>query len=132
MAQSSYHILVIDDDRLVLRVTREVLEADGHRVITADNGQAGIDVFLLKRQSGDSFHLVITDFNMPDMEGDKVAGILRESCPEVSIILLTASSDPKDLARIPPALFDLILTKPCSAGDLRNAILQCRQKTRVA
>jgi CheY-like chemotaxis protein len=42
---SSLRVLVIDDDPLVTEVLRDILERDGHRVMTADGGETGIGLF---------------------------------------------------------------------------------------
>jgi PAS domain S-box-containing protein len=51
-------ILIVDDDPLILKSLREVLEADGHSVTTTDGGQAGIDALLSVRAKGNPFPIV--------------------------------------------------------------------------
>jgi hypothetical protein len=58
-------ILVVDDDPLIIRALCETLESDGHEVITANGGQAGIDAFCTAQGRGKPFSIVITDLGMP-------------------------------------------------------------------
>ncbi|MDQ1389395.1 MAG: hypothetical protein QOF56_2849, partial [Acidobacteriaceae bacterium] len=55
---SSARILVVDDDPLIIRVLCEVLERDGHEVIAANGGKAGIDAFSTAQRQGKPFAVV--------------------------------------------------------------------------
>jgi len=55
------YILIIDDDPDILKIFKQFLESEGHTVVTACNGQEGIDVFRMKPAE-----LIITDMVMPD------------------------------------------------------------------
>src|SRR3979411_1128901 len=70
---SRFRILVVDDDPLVLRVLCDSLEKDGHDVITAKGGEAGIDAFSAAQRQGKPFAVIITDLGMPRVDGRKVA-----------------------------------------------------------
>ena len=54
-------ILLVDDDPLLLKSLRDILEADGHSVQSAQGGQAGIDAFLAALARAEPFAAVITD-----------------------------------------------------------------------
>ena len=66
-------ILLADDDPLLLESLRAELEADGHHVMTADDGQSAIDAFEAADKAGAPFAAVITDFVMPIVDGRKVS-----------------------------------------------------------
>ena len=82
-------ILVIDDDPILIRSLREVLEADGHAIETALGGEAGIAAFVSARVAGQEFEVVMTDLGMPRIDGRKVAAAVKQSSPATPIILLT-------------------------------------------
>lgn len=67
-------ILVIDDERGILRVIHEALTRFGHQVVTAEDGIEGIQKF-----DDGSFDMVITDMGMPRMDGNAVAQYIRNS-----------------------------------------------------
>lgn len=91
LAQASgYTILVIDDQEEILTSVRLLLEREGHRVITASNGQEGVDLFRL-----DNVHLVIVDFFMPKMTGEDVVKEIRRLNSDVQILLQTGYSGEK-------------------------------------
>lgn len=118
-------ILTVDDDPLVQRALRTVLENDGHTVAAADGGQAGIDQFHAALLRGEPFALVITDLGMPYVDGRRVASAIKAMAPATPVILLTgwgqriASED--DL----PADVDRVLSKPPKLLELREAIAAC-------
>ncbi len=79
---ASQRILVIDDDPLILNAMRLVLESDHHRVATACGGAAGIAAFESACSAGEFFHVVMTDLNMPSVDGHN-AGPAKAIAPQL-------------------------------------------------
>ncbi|HXG17651.1 MAG TPA: response regulator [Methylomirabilota bacterium] len=77
-------ILVIDDEEFVRDMLRQMLEAEGHSVVEAPNGAAGLR--LLREQKP---ALVITDILMPEKEGIETIRELRKVAPHVKIIAIS-------------------------------------------
>ena len=67
-------ILVIDDNAVVLEVTRSTLEHAGFRVVTRDRASGAIAAVLQERPD-----LVLLDVNMPNMTGDSLADVLSRT-----------------------------------------------------
>src|SRR3979490_2255982 len=84
---SRLRLLVIDDDPLLLKSLRDALEADGHIVTIANDGQAGIDTCRAARERGEMFAAVITDLGMPYVDGRKVAGAGKDTSPSRPVIM---------------------------------------------
>ncbi|MDH5632802.1 MAG: response regulator [Gammaproteobacteria bacterium] len=86
-AHASTHILLVDDDRLVLATLATGLQQQGYRVTTADSGEPALERF--REHTPD---LVVLDYRMPGMTGPEVAQqMLAEAyCP---IIMLSAYDD---------------------------------------
>jgi len=79
-------ILVIDDEMDMLMMLRMLIEDNtGHSVETTNNPSEG-----LKRLSGESFDLVITDLKMPGIDGMELFAEIRKSVPHLPVILITA------------------------------------------
>ncbi|MBW4053398.1 MAG: response regulator [Proteobacteria bacterium] len=115
-------ILLVDDDPLLIKSLRDILEGDGHRVTAADGGQHGIDEFTAAQKREMPFEVVITDLGMPYVDGRRVAAAVRAASPTTPIILLTgwgrrllAEND------IPPHV-DRVLGKPPKLMELRAAL----------
>ena len=63
------HILAIDDDEAILSVLHELIEDLGYDAKVAHNGEEGLELY----NNGHNFDLVITDINMPLLDGNEVA-----------------------------------------------------------
>ena len=78
-------ILVLDDTEVIRAMIRRWLEVEGHEVVEAPDGDAGIRLF--REQPAD---LVITDLIMPEKDGIEVIKELHEDYPDVKIIAISA------------------------------------------
>jgi CheY-like chemotaxis protein len=116
-------ILVIDDDPLLIKSLRDILEADGHEVSTANGGQEGIDAFQAALQRGTPFAVVISDLGMPYVDGRKVAGAIKHLSPATPFILLTGWGQRLIAEGDIPEHVDRVLSKPPKLKQLREALL---------
>jgi PAS domain S-box-containing protein len=117
-------ILIVDDDPMVIKSLREVLEMDGQQVTIAHGGRAGIDTFASSYNQAKPFDLVITDLGMPEVDGATVALATKSISPATPVILLTGWG--QRLAgdnEIPPGV-DRVLSKPPKLKELRNAFME--------
>ncbi|MEZ4590718.1 MAG: PAS domain S-box protein [Chloroflexota bacterium] len=83
-ANLSGTVLVIDDQDAILSVAEDMLTARGMQVLLANNGPAGIQLFLAQKERID---LVLLDLKMPGMGGDEVFAQLKAISPEVRVII---------------------------------------------
>jgi PAS domain S-box-containing protein len=121
-------ILVVDDDPLIIRALCETLESDGHEVITANGGQAGIDAFSAAQGRGKPFSIVITDLGMPRVDGRKVARFVKGSSGSTPVILLTGWGQRLMAEGDVPPEVDRVLSKPPKLRDLREALTLCSSR----
>ena len=78
-------ILVIDDDPSLRRVTEYNLTSSGFHVLTADSGQAGLDMFETREPD-----LVVSDVKLGDISGLEVLEKIKNISPEIPVIIITA------------------------------------------
>lgn len=117
-----FRILLVDDDEMVRdKVLKEILLRDGHSVVTADGGQAGLDLFRLALAE-QKFDLVITDLGMPYLDGHQVARYIKAESPDTPVILLTGWGMSVRAEQEIPKEVDLVLSKPPRLEELRHAI----------
>jgi two-component system, cell cycle sensor histidine kinase and response regulator CckA len=91
-------ILVIEDEEAVRELTKTTLESYGYRVVTARNGVQGIDRF---KEYKDEIRLLVTDTDMPHMEGMGAIRAIKELRPELPVIIASGSKgDTEQLRRI--------------------------------
>lgn len=119
-------ILVVDDNRVMLNIIRFNLQRAGFAVAVALDGCEAWDLL----QAGD-IDLVITDYQMPRMNGEKLCRRLREdaSLSNTPVILLSAKGLELDLARLQEevGLYDIIY-KPFSPSRLVATIHACLEE----
>lgn len=117
-------LLVVDDDPLLLKSLRNILESDGHVIVTANDGKAGIEAFLVAQGRGDNFAAVITDLGMPYVDGRKVASAVKAASPSTPVILLTGWGQRLVSEDDVPAHVDQVLSKPPKLRELREALVR--------
>ncbi|MFC4427077.1 response regulator transcription factor [Deinococcus navajonensis] len=109
-------ILVIEDDPDIRRIVKLDLEDAGFRVLTAENGAAGLTA--VQEQNPD---LVVLDLGLPDVSGEEVALRIRKTS-HVPIVVLTAFDDVEQKIHLLCAGADDYLTKPFDPGELAGRI----------
>jgi signal transduction histidine kinase/CheY-like chemotaxis protein len=117
-------ILSVDDDPLLIKSLRDALEADGHAVVTANGGQAGIDAFRAAEERDEHFAVVITDLGMPYVDGRKVASAIKNDSPSTPVILLTGWGQRLVAEGDIPPYVDRVLNKPPKLKELRAALAE--------
>ena len=113
----SGRILVVDDDRTVLDMVSRYLEFLGFEVGLAGNGLEALSLFL---QS--SFDLVLTDFQMPAMDGLSLARHIKDRSPRTPVILLTGSDRETVQKKVERGPVDSVIFKPFRLKDLQTTI----------
>lgn len=108
-------VLIIDNDEDLLTALSTRIEHMGYRCVTARTGAQGLSEF-----HDDTIDLVITDMNMPVLDGASVIKQIRQNC-QTPIIIVTGFK--KDLCRNLAGLPDIqIIEKPFNSQDLMDAI----------
>jgi two-component system cell cycle response regulator CpdR len=114
--------LVVDDDSSVRTYVQAILHAQDHMTLQAEDGRQALEI--VKTLDG-SVDLIITDLQMPGMDGLSFAHAVRSSFPRVPIILMSGYGDPGS-----PFEF---LEKPFSWATLLGTVRSVlASKTRVA
>jgi len=119
MVKIGKKILVIDDEAHIRRVIEVKLKKQGYQVITARNGQEGLD--LIHSQQPDA---VVTDINMPLMGGDelcKMTDDLKKERPFLTLII-TARISPEEQAWVKEMRDTQLMEKPFSPARLVECI----------
>jgi signal transduction histidine kinase/ActR/RegA family two-component response regulator len=124
-------ILLVDDDPMLIKSLRDILEQDGHVVTVAEGGQKGIDLFAAALAQRTPFALVITDLGMPYVDGRKVAASIKAASAETPVVMLTGWGR-RLLAEhdIPPHV-DRVLSKPPRLAEVRAALVELTSPAQV-
>jgi DNA-binding response OmpR family regulator len=106
-------VLVVEDEAPMRMALEDVLKADLYRVLTAADGQAGIDVAIAERPD-----LVVLDIMLPRIDGLAVCAELRRAGVEAPVLMLTARGQVSDRVAGLDAGADDYLVKPFSTDEL--------------
>ena len=122
MRQAAYKILVVDDEPdvepLILQRMRRDIRRRKYEFVFAQNGIEAIDVL----NENDDIDMVISDINMPQMDGLTLLGQISEINPNIRSIIVSAYGDMKNIrTAMNRGAFDFV-TKPLDFGDLRVTI----------
>ncbi|MDX9781860.1 MAG: response regulator, partial [Bacteroidales bacterium] len=110
-------ILVVEDDKITRRLIKEILSRGGYEVIEGEDGSQALELF--KKEKPD---LVITDYQMPVMNGLRLLSEVRGINPAVPVIMLTGFGDiALTIKAIQIGAFDF-LEKPINAPQLKNVV----------
>lgn len=113
-------VLVIDDEAMVRKIVRKMLERSGHTVVEAENGKLGIEQ--LKTAT---FDLVVTDIIMPEMEGIETLINVKRQRPETQVIAMSGGGRTGNVDFLQTAQklgAAAILHKPFTMASLASAV----------
>jgi PAS domain S-box-containing protein len=108
-------VLVVDDEAVVREVAQAALEHSGYTVITASDG---VEALRIMDHMGSGIGLVLLDLTMPVMGGEETERRLRETHPEVKVILMTGYSEVEARRRFSGARLAGFIQKPFTARRL--------------
>ncbi len=111
-------VLVIEDDPGLQDTIRNVLEDFNYRPLVADRGHEGVALWLKHRSE---ISAIISDFNLPDEDGDVVARTIRHYDPRVKIMIFSGAK-PGELKRLPEGV--PVLPKPARATQIAAFLKQ--------
>jgi len=125
-AQPPATVLLIEDDRAVREALRRALQLEGYEVITAADGQAGLDLVAERRPD-----VVVLDVMMPVLDGLSACRRLRAQRDRTPVLILTARAEVPDRVSGLDAGADDYLAKPFALDELlaRLRALLRRQQT---
>ncbi len=122
-------VLIIEDDPTLLRGLKDNYEYAGYRVLTAIDGEEGLDAALNKQPD-----LIILDIMLPEMNGYEICRVIREEDLTMPIIMLTAKSQESDIILGLNLGANDYVTKPFSIKELlarTNALLRGKRRDKT-
>jgi CheY-like chemotaxis protein len=117
-------LLLVDDDPVLVRSLRDILESDQHTVVVANGGSEGLEAFRAAVERNETFDAVITDLGMPHVDGRLVAKEVKALSPQTPVILLTGWGQRLTAEDDVPPHVDCLVSKPPKLADVRGALAQ--------
>jgi CheY-like chemotaxis protein len=115
-------VLVVDDDRAQVAVLASYLKHAGFRVLTAPSGVAALAALERAGAASDAISLLITDMDMPGMDGRTFARTVRQQHPLLGVLYVTGSPDALFRSGHVLGEREAFLEKPVTEALLREAV----------
>ena len=114
-------VLIADDEASMRALVARAIAMDGHDTVTAQDGAEALEI--LTREGG-AFDLLLTDIQMPIMDGIALALSVARDFPKLKILLMTGFADQRERASNLNAIVHDVITKPFSVADIRTAVAE--------
>ena len=116
--QSTIHwVLTVDDDSIILNLLKKILERAGYKILTASSG-----VEALKLMETHKISLIITDIEMPEMNGIELLTKVKENNPNMPVMVITGKGSTHDKKSLLRAGADGYITKPFKNFEVVESI----------
>lgn len=106
-------ILVIEDDARILKALQRLFSSEGYEIRSASNGKQGLELF-----ASPALDAVVLDLMLPGMSGRDICRSMKQSNPDIPVIILSAISDVADKVLLLELGADDYVTKPFSPREL--------------
>jgi len=110
-------ILIVDDQQAVREILAHFLSKKGFSVKVAENGLEALELFI-----GHHFDLVITDLQMPHMDGSELASEIKDRNPTTPIIMITGNREIAEKNLLTSRCVDFALSKPFGLTELHEVV----------
>jgi CheY-like chemotaxis protein len=112
-------VLIADDEDSMRQLVARAIAMDGHETVTAQDGAEALEILT---SADGAFDLLLTDIQMPVMDGIALALSAARDFPDLTILLMTGFADQRERASNLNALVHDVVTKPFSVADIRTAV----------
>jgi len=122
-------VLIVDDEESMRLLVARAIAMDGHDIITATEGAEALEI--LGGTDG-AFDLMLTDIQMPIMDGIALALTAARDFPQLTILLMTGFADQRERASGLNAIAHDVISKPFSVADIRTAVADALASRKVS
>lgn len=119
-------ILVVDDNNVLLIVVSKMLSRLGYEVSSADSGENGLRIILKNR-----FDIVLSDYEMPGMDGVAFACSIKKNSPRTRVVIMTGAGKETVFSRKSAAV-DEVISKPFTLAEIDETFQNLSSKALCA
>jgi two-component system, cell cycle response regulator CpdR len=112
-------ILLAEDDAAMLDLVKHTLVGDGHTVVTAQDGQEALELLSMDNAA---FDVMLTDIQMPSLDGISLATQAVALMPKLKIVLMSAFADQFAVPDAVRPNVTHVLNKPLALEKVRSAV----------
>ena len=112
-------VLIVDDEESMRLLVARAVAMDGHDITTAADGAEALEIL---GNTEAPFELMLTDIQMPIMDGIALALSAARDFPSLTILLMTGYAEQRERASGLSAIAHDVISKPFSVADIRTAV----------
>ena len=120
-------ILIVEDDKAIIKSFKDILQSEGYSVDTAETGREAI-----QKSKAQFYNLVLLDIKLPDMEGTKLLTPMHETLPKMVKIMVTGYPSVENAVEALNLGADAYTIKPVEPGKLLALIEEKLKKQNQA
>jgi two-component system, cell cycle response regulator CpdR len=113
------HVLLADDEQATRELVRRALEMDGHSVVATAGGSEALELLMARP---DAFDVLVSDVQMPGIDGISLAQQATAACPRLAVLLMSGFVEQLERARQIKARKILVVTKPFTLEAVRGLV----------
>ena len=111
------NVLIVDDDRHLGDSMGRAFRRSGCRVIVCTRGDEA-----LLRVDQECFDIIVTDFQMPLMDGSQLSHLVKERSPSTPVVMITGGFDDARLEKLKGRNIDAVLLKPFKLKEIQETV----------
>jgi len=127
MNEKKKSILIVEDDKAIIKSLKDILQSEGYSVDTAENGREAI-----QKSKEKFFNMALLDIKLPDMEGTKLLTLMHEDLPKMVKIMVTGYPSLENAVEALNLGADAYVMKPIKPEKLLALIKEKLEKQREA
>lgn len=117
MSQVKKLVLIVDDEETIRTVLKRILDREGYQVIQASNGLEALD-----RMKEQPAQFVISDINMPELDGLELLVKLKDKYPETKVLMITGYGTEYSPTMVVSAGADYFIAKPFRPDEIATTL----------
>jgi CheY-like chemotaxis protein len=110
-------ILVVDDQESMRTLLKDMLEVIGYEVTLADGGERALEIL-----QDPAFELVLSDLNMPGMDGSALLRTIKANLPGLPVVIITGNGTFHTEKRVMKEGADGYISKPCTLSKIQKTL----------
>jgi DNA-binding NtrC family response regulator len=123
VSEKKKSILIVEDDKAIIKSLKDILQSEGYSVDTAENGREAI-----QKSKEKFFNMALLDIKLPDMEGTKLLVTMHENLPKMVKIMITGYPSVENAVEALNRGADAYIIKPVKPEDLLALIEEKLEK----
>ena len=110
-------VLVVDDEAMIRNLVERILSKEGYNILQAQDGEAALDIV-----NSQKVDIIVSDMNMPGMDGLCLLKILKKVRPEIGVVMMTGEGDEYTVKDALLAGADEYIAKPFESFEIKMIV----------